>query len=55
MDEGIEQITTCPTNGRVVALKTGRRGVPGSNPGRAGQPSRSEFSLVFFETRVNKG
>ena len=44
-----------PTSGRVVTLETGRRGVPGSNPGRACRPSRSEFSVVFSETRVNTG
>ena len=42
-----------PTSGGVVALTTGRREVPGSNPGRACLPSRSEFSVVFSETRVN--
>ena len=36
-------------------LKTGRREVPGSNPGRTCQPSRSEFSVVFSETLVNTG
>ena len=36
-----------------TALKAGRRKVPGSNPGRAFRPSRSEFSVVFFETCVN--
>ena len=44
-----------PTSGRVVTLETGRREVPGSNPGRACRPSRSEFSVVFSETRVNTG
>ena len=34
-------------------LKTGRRVVPGSTPGRACQPSRSEDSMVFTKTRVN--
>ena len=42
-----------PTSGGVVALKTSRREVPGSNPGRAYRPRRSEFSVVFCETRVN--
>ena len=42
-----------PTSGRVVTLKTGRWEVPGSNPGRACRPSRSTFSVVFSETRVN--
>ena len=36
-------------------LKTGRREVPGSNPGRSCRPSRSEFSMVFSETCVNTG
>ena len=43
-----------PTSGRVVTLETGRREVLGSN-GRACRPSRSEFSVVFSETRVNTG
>ena len=38
----------CPTSGRVVSLKTGRREMIGSNPGRTCRPSRSEFSVVFF-------
>ena len=37
------------TIGGVVTLKTG------SNPGRVCRPSRSEFSVVFSETRVNTG
>ena len=41
-----------PTSDRVVTLKTGRREAPGSNPGK---PIRSEFSVVFSETRVNTG
>ena len=44
-----------PTSGRVVTLETGRWEVPGSNPGRACRPSRSEFSVVFSETRENTG
>ena len=44
-----------PISGGVVTLKTGRRKVPGSIPGRACRPSRSEFSVVFSETRVNTG
>ena len=44
-----------PTSGRVVTLETGRREVPGSNPGRACRPSRSEFSVFFSETRVDMG
>ena len=43
------------TSGTAVTLKTERREVPGSNPGRACRPSRSEFSVVFSETRVNTG
>ena len=39
----------------VVTLKTGKREVPCSNPGRACRPSRSEFSVVISETRVNTG
>ena len=46
---------SCPTSGSAVTLKTGRREVPGSNPSRACRPSRSEFSVVFSETRVNTG
>ena len=42
-----------PTSGGEVTLKTGRREVTGSNPGRACRPSRSEFSVVFSETRLN--
>ena len=45
----------CPTSGTAVTLKSGRREVPGSNPGRACRSSRSEFSAVFSETRVNTG
>ena len=37
------------------ALKTGRREVPGLIPCRACRPSRLEFSVVFSETRVNRG
>ena len=43
------------TSGTAVTLKTGRREVPGSNPGRACRSSRSEFLVVFSETRVNTG
>ena len=46
---------TRPTSGTAVTLKTGRREVPGSNPGRACRPSHSEFSMIFFETSVNTG
>ena len=44
-----------PTSGTAVTLKTGRREVPDSNPGRDCRPIRSEFSVVFSETRVNTG
>ena len=44
-----------PTSGGLVALKTGRREMPGSNPDRACRPSCSEFSVVFSETRINAG
>ena len=44
-----------PHPGGMVKLKTGRRQVPGSSPGRARRSNRSEFSVVFFETRVNTG
>ena len=44
-----------PTSGGVVTLKTGRQEVQGSNSGRACRLSRSEFSVVFSETRVNTG
>ena len=37
-----------PTSGTAVTLKTGRREVPGSIPGRACRPSRSEIFVVFF-------
>ena len=39
-----------PTSDLALTLKTGRREVPGSNPGRIYRPSRSEFSVVFSET-----
>ena len=45
----------CPTSATAVTLKTRRREVPGSNPCHACRPSRSEFSVVFSETRVNNG
>ena len=44
-----------PTSGTAVTLKTGRREVLGSNLGRACRDSRSEFSVIFSETRVNTG
>ena len=37
------------------ALKTDRGEVPGSIPDRACRLSRSEFSVIFSETRVNTG
>ena len=36
-------------------LKAGRWELPGSIPGGVCQTSRSEFSKVFSETRVNTG
>ena len=51
----IIKICVRPTNGEVVTLKTGRREVPSSIPGRACRPSRSEFSVVSSETHVNTG
>ena len=44
-----------PTSGEVVTLKTGKREMPGSNPGSAFRHSRSEFSVVFSKTRVGTG
>ena len=45
-----------PTNGcLVLRSKTGRCEEPGSLPGHACRPSRSEFSVVPSETRVNTG
>ena len=44
-----------PTSGGVVTLETGRQENPGSNPGHTCRPSRSEFSVVFSEIRVNTG
>ena len=49
------QMLQCPTCGGVATFKTGRQEVPDSNPGRAYQPRRSEFSVIFSETRVNTG
>ena len=37
------------------ALKTGTQEVPGSIPNRACRPRHSEFSVVFSESRLNKG
>ena len=49
-------IGRCPHQwSRGCALKTGRRKVPGSIPGRVCRPNRSEFSVVFAETLVNMG
>ena len=38
---------------RLESAQAGRREVAGSIPGRACRPSRSEFSVVFSETRIN--
>ena len=46
-------LSECPTSCGVVALKTGRREVPCSNPDHAYRNSRSELSVVFSETSVN--
>ena len=51
----VKAVAYSPTSGTAVTLKTGRRDMPGSNPGRACQPSRSEFPVVFSETSVNMG
>ena len=48
-------IPSHPTNGRVVTLKTGSWEVPDSNPDRTCRSSRSEISVDFSETLVNKG
>ena len=53
--QGRYQRKTHPTSGGVVELKSSRREVPGSNPGRAYRPSHLVFSVVFFETRINRG
>ena len=42
-----------PSVAERVCAQTGRREVLGSILCRACRPSRSEFSVVFFETRVN--
>ena len=44
-----------PTSGGGIALKTSSREVPGSNPGRACRPSRSEFSAVFLRNSRKYG
>ena len=49
------QSSLAPTSGGMVTLKTGRRQVPGSDPGRACRLSRSEFSVAFSENYVNTG
>ena len=36
-------------------IETGRREVPGSIPGRACRPSRSEITVVFSKIRLNTG
>ena len=50
------QVNSRPTSGSVVLhSKTGRREMPVSILGRACWHRRSEFSVAFFETRVNTG
>ena len=44
-----------PTGGGVVELKTGRREVLGSTPGRACRPSDSEFYMVFLRNSGKYG
>ena len=44
-----------PSSDGVVALKTGRWEVQGSNPGRACRPSRFEFSVVFLRNSRKYG
>ena len=57
MVPGKAWMSSCPFLAPEVAAlkKTGRREVPGSFLGRASRPSRSEFSVVFSETRENTG
>ena len=52
---GMDVKTVRPRPHQWLRSKTGRREVPGSFLGRACRPSRSEFSVVFSETRVNTG
>ena len=40
---------------RSDSAQTDRREVPGSNPGHTCRPSRSEFSVVFSDIRVDIG
>ena len=54
-NSGISTVIKGPISGGVVALKTEKREVSGSNFGRACRPSCSGFSVVFSETRVNTG
>ena len=44
-----------PTSGTAVTLKTGRREVSGSNPGRACRPSLSEVSVFFLRNSRKYG
>ena len=44
-----------PTSGGVVTLKTGRRGVPGSNPVALVDLAVRGFSVVFSEICINTG
>ena len=47
-----QTVCVCPTNDRaVMGSKTGRREVPGSIPGSACRPTRSEIFVVFSEKR----
>ena len=55
VNKGQDPLKRAPTSGGVVTLKTGRQEVPGSYTGLACRPSRQEFFVVFFETRVNIG
>ena len=53
--QGMDVELSVPWPHQWLRSKTGRREVPGSFFGRACRPSRSEFSVVFSETRVNTG
>ena len=44
-----------PTSSGVITLKSGRREVPGSIPGCACQPSRSEFAVVILRNSRKYG
>ena len=49
----MDVITVRPSPQQWLSSKTGRREVPGSFLCHACQPIRSEFFVVFSETRVN--